>query len=213
MFMAVMLGAGPLMQSVLEEKMQRIAEVLVSSVPPFQLMLGKLLAATAVSLTLTSIYFACSMLMAAYLGHAPDIGVSEVAWMLLFQLLALFMYGSVFLAVGSACSDLKATQTLMMPVMVVATLPMLLLHLVVMAPNSTFSATVSLIPFFTPVLMFVRVTLTPAPPLWQPLIGILLSGFTAMFCVYVAARIFRIGMLMQGSPPRWADLKRWFRER
>lgn len=211
-FMAVMSAAGPLMQSVLEEKMHRVAEILLSSVPPFQLMLGKLLAACAVAYTLLFIYAGGGLLVAVRAGASDWIDPAVLAWGLLFQVIALLMYGSVFLAVGAACSDLKSSQSLMMPAVMTAVTPMMLLPLVLTNPNGTAATVASLVPFFTPVLMLLRVTIAPGAPLWQAILGVVLSAGTAVVCVWGAAKIFRVGMLTQGTTPRLAELWRWLRD-
>ncbi len=211
MFSSVMLGVGPLMQSALEEKMQRIAEVLVSSVPPFQLLLGKLLGASAVSYTLLALYGGGAIGLAAQF-QLPAIWQPQL-WLALvvFQAIALLMYGSVFLAVGSACSDLKESQTLMMPVMIVVTSPMLLLQLILVDPNGPASVAASLFPPFTPLLLMLRAVLPPGAPLWQVLFGVALGFAAAISCLWAASRVFRVGMLMQGSAPSYRTLLRWIR--
>lgn len=211
-FMAVLTSASPLVQGVLEEKMYRIAEILVSSVPPFQLLLGKLLAAALVAYTLVLLYVSGGLVVATQVGMAGYLDLAVLGWGLLFLAIALLMYGSLFLAVGAACSDLKSTQSLMMPTVSLAMAPMLLLPLVLADPNGTTATIVSLIPFFTPILMLLRVTIPPGAPAWQVLLGVLLSGGTAMLCVAAAAKVFRVGMLAQGSTPRLSELWRWVRE-
>lgn len=211
MFSSVMLGVGPLMQSALEEKMQRIAEVLVSSVPPFQLLLGKLLGASAVSYTMLLLYGGGAAVVATQLGVPPLWNVELLLPLLAFQAIALLMYGSVFLAVGSACSDLKESQTLMMPVTIFIASPTLLLQLVLVDPNGIASVAASLFPPFTPVLMLVRATLPPGAPLWQVGVGGILSTLMALSCLWAAARVFRVGMLMQGASPSFGTLLRWIR--
>lgn len=212
LFLVVMSAAGPLMQGVLEEKMQRIAEILVSSVPPFQLMLAKLIAAAAVSYTLLVLYAGAGLFVVFQLGGAEFVHWDDVLWGLGFQVIALLMYGSLFLAVGSACSDLKSSQSLMMPAVLLASAPMMLFPVVLMDPSGGAATALSFIPFFTPVLMLLRVTLDPGAPVWQAVLGILLSGGTALLCVALAARIFRIGMLSQGATPSLRELWRWLRQ-
>lgn len=211
MFTSVMLGVGPLMQSALEEKMQRIAEVLVSSVPPFQLLLGKLLGASAVSYTLLALYGGGGLLVT----HQFGVGLSDQwsTWLLIiaFQAVALPMYGSVFLAVGSACNDLKESQSLMMPVMIVVTAPLLLLRIVLLDPNSTAATIASFFPPFTPILMMLRCALPPGAPWWHGVLGGVLSAGFAWLCLLAAGRVFRVGMLMQGGAPSYRTLWRWIR--
>jgi ABC-type Na+ efflux pump permease subunit len=211
MFSSVMLGVGPLMQSALEEKMQRIAEVLVSSVPPFQLLLGKLLGASAVSYTLLTLYGAAALALGAWLGL--DLFSSPGLWvkLVLFQAVAVVMYGAVFLAVGSACNDLKESQALMMPVMIVVTSPLLLMQLVFVEPNGTAATVASFFPPFTPVLMLLRSALEPGAPGWQVAAGGGLSFAAAVGCLWAASRVFRVGMLVQGGVPSYRTVLSWIR--
>ena len=121
------------------------------------------------------------------------------------------MYGSVFLAVGSACNDLRETQTLIMPVLMLVMTPLLLLSVVISDPNGTLSTVASLIPFFSPILMMVRVMLEPGAPLWQALLALTGSAAMAFLCVVAAGRIFRVGMLSGGAAPTPRELARWVR--
>lgn len=212
MFMAVMLGAAPLMQSVLEEKTQRIAEILVSSVSPAHLMLGKLLGASAVSFLLLALYFGGAYALAAFAGHAHWFSWHNVTWLLAFEIVALLMYGSIFLAIGSLCSDLRESQTLMVPAMLLCATPMLLLPLVLSEPAAPLSVGLSLVPFFTPVLMMLRVTLEPEAAAWQAVVGLALSLATAIGCVSLAGRFLRVGLLHRGPAPRLRDVGRWLRQ-
>jgi ABC-2 type transport system permease protein len=208
-FMSLMLGATPLMQSTLEEKMQRIVEVIVSSVTPLSLMLGKLLGAALVSYTILALYGVGGLLVAANAG-ALDL-LSPIDFLVIggFQAVAFVMYGSFFLAVGSACNDLKETQSLMMPVLMLITTPLLLLQLVLDEPNGTASTALSFFPFFTPPLMMLRHLVSPGAPLWQVSAGFAASAATAVMCLLASARVFRIGLLMQGSAPSFRQLYRW----
>jgi ABC-2 type transport system permease protein len=209
MFTAIMITANPMMQSVLEEKQQRIAEVLLGSARPFELMTGKLLGNVGVSLTLVAVYFIGGYVIAAQYGHSRLIPPRLVGWFLVYEILAVLLYGSVFIAIGAACSDFKDAQSLLMPVMIVLVAPMMIWFHILDQPMSTFATWVSLIPPSTPMIMVLRMATTSAVPLWQPLAGI--AGVLAMtlVCAVAAGRIFRIGMLSQGKAPRLAELARW----
>ncbi len=161
------------MQGVVEEKMQRIAEVLLGSVRPFQLMLGKLLGMTGVSLTI-----AARIPGRASTGR-PSTTASRIRrrracwrgscssrrWRRL-------MYGSLFIAIGAACTDMKETQNLLWPVMLLATMPMFLLGSVLQEPNSPVVTGLSFFPFATPMLMIARLAMPPGMPWWQPVLGV-----------------------------------------
>jgi ABC-2 type transport system permease protein len=209
MYMIVLMGATPLMQGVVEEKMNRVAEVLLGSVRPFQLMLGKLIGMTGVSLTMTAVYLAGLYWAARNYGFADYVGPELVAWFLVFQALASLMYGSLFIAVGAACTDLKETQTLMWPVLLLAMIPMFVLGNVLEEPNGPVATTLSFFPFATPSLMVARLGVPPGVPLWQPLAGMLVVIATTLLCVYAAGRIFRIGLLLQGKGADFGQLLRW----
>jgi ABC-2 type transport system permease protein len=209
MLMMLMVGTSPLMQGVMEEKMQRIAEVLLGSVRPFDLMAGKLLGMVGVSLTTVTVYLAGAFWAAHRFGIHDDLSASVVGWFILFQLLGVVMYGSLFIAIGAACTDAKEAQTLLMPVMLLATAPVFALTHILREPSSTFSTWLSFFPFATPMLMTARIAIPPGIPVWQPLLGVVLLSLTTMVCVYTAGRIFRVGLLMQGKGARLSDLAKW----
>ena len=209
LFMVIAIGATPLINSVLEEKMQRIAEVLLGSISPFKLMLGKLLGTVGVSLTILAVYLVGAMVAAQNTGFGHLIPSHLVIWLLVYQALAVLMYGSMFIAVGAACSDLKEAQSYLLPVWLVVCTPLFVLGPVLKEPSSTFATTISLIPTATPILMLLRQAVPPGVPAWQPALGVVLVIITTIVCVVIAGRIFRVGILMQGKPPNVRELVRW----
>ncbi len=212
LLMSVMLGTSPLMHSVLEEKMHRIAEILVTSVPPFQLMLGKLLGALGVAYTMLLTYGTALHLLSLQFGFGALLSASSVAILAFAAAAAVLTYGSVFLAVGSACNDLKEAQTLMLPVMVVITAPFLFLQLMLTAPDSAAAVLLSSLPFLSPILMALRLLLEPAPSWLHVGAAGAVTVITAWACVAAAARIFRIGMLTHGGIPSYRTLWQWLRQ-
>jgi ABC-2 type transport system permease protein len=209
MFMIIMVGATPLMQGIVEEKMQRIAEVLLGSVRPFELMLGKLLGMVGVALTLVSVYMAGIYWAAHHFGMADYLPPGLIAWFFVYQVLAVLMYGSLFIAIGAACTDMKETQTLLMPIMLIVCMPMFVITNVIREPNSDFAFWMSLFPPATPMLMIGRQAVPPHLELWQPVLGVIVVLAATLACVYAAGRIFRVGILMQGKGARFSDLIRW----
>jgi ABC-type Na+ efflux pump permease subunit len=209
MFVGVLMGATPLMQGVVEEKMQRIAEVLLGSVRPFELMLGKLIGMTGVSLTLSAVYLGGAFWAAVHYGLADSVGVDLVAWFLVFQVLAVLMFGSLFIAVGAACTDMKETQSLLWPVMLLVTLPMFFLGNILQEPNSPVAKALSFFPFATPTLMVARLAVPPGIPAWEPAAGAAVVLATTLACVWAAGRIFRVGILLQGKGAGFVEMTRW----
>jgi ABC-type Na+ efflux pump permease subunit len=119
------------------------------------------------------------------------------------------MQGSIFSAIGSACNDARDAQNWTLPAILPVLLPLLMMVPILKEPNSFFSTTMSLIPPFTPMLMLARQSAPGGIPPWQPWIGLVgVLCFTSL-CVYVGGRIFRVGILMQGKPPKLKDLIRW----
>jgi len=209
MFMVVLLGATPLLQGVIEEKMQRIAEVLLGSVPPFALMMGKLLGMAGVSLTLAAVYLGGAYAAVQHYGYAEYLTPDVLAWFLVYQVLAVFMFGSVYAAVGAACTDMKEAQAMLTPVTLLIMVPLFVWVNVVREPTSAFATAVSLFPPATPMLMVARLAVPPGIPAWQPALGAVLVLLTTLACVYAAGRIFRVGLLLQGKAPRLGELLRW----
>jgi ABC-2 type transport system permease protein len=209
MFMVVLMTTTPLMQGVLEEKMQRIAEVLLGSVGPFQLMLGKLVGMTAVSLTMSAVYLSGGWWLAEHSNVHGLFSAGLLAWFFVFQALAALMYGSLFAAVGAACTDMKETQTLMWPVMLLVCMPMFIVGQVLQDPNGMMVQGVSYFPFAAPMLMMARMGVQSGVPWWQPVVGVVGVLATTIVCVWAAGRIFRVGILMQGKGARMSEIVRW----
>ena len=209
MFMVIIVSAPPLAQSVLEEKMQRIAEVLLGSVPPFQLMLGKLLGMVGVALTIGTLYLVGAYVALGQTEYADLFPVHLVWWFVLYQALAVLMFGSVFIAAGAAVSDMKEMQSMITPVMLVVMSPMMIWIQVAREPSATFSVVASLFPPATPMLMLVRQAVPPGVPTWQPILGVVLVLMTTTFCVWAAGRVFRVGILMQGKGAKVSEIVRW----
>lgn len=209
LFMMIMMTAPALLNQVLEEKIQKISEVLISSVSPFQLFFGKLVGTVLVALTLSTVYLTAIYAVTRYLGIAHMIDPVIYPWFFFFLILALFMYGSIFSAIGASCNEIKDAQSLMTPAMLILMIPFFTFSVVLQSPNSAFAAGLSLFPPATPIIMMLRIVLEPGPPLWQLLAGVILTlGFTAV-CVAAAGKVFRIGILSQGQAPTVMRMMKW----
>ncbi len=209
MFFVIMTSAPQLLNSVIEEKMSRISEVLLGSVTPFELMLGKLLGNAGIAMLLAFLYVAGGFAVAAYHGYANVISPGLIVALVVFLFLAILLYGSLYMAVGSACSELKDAQSLMMPVMLLSMIPIFVWTAVLKNPASSLSVGMSLFPPASPFLMLMRLALRPAPPAWQVALAVVLTTLTAMAIIWAAGKIFRTGLLMQGKPPSFLELARW----
>ncbi len=209
MFLLVMSTTPQLLNSVLEEKMSKVSEVLLGSLTPFELMMGKLLGNTAIAIVLATLYLAGGYGLAMYYGYADAITPGIMAALGIFVVLAITLYGSLFMAVGSACDDLKDAQSLMMPIMLLSMLPLFVWVNVLKNPSSGLSVGLSLFPPASPYLMLMRMAMRPAPPAWQVGLAMVGTALTALLCVWAAAKIFRTGLLMQGKTPSYREILRW----
>jgi ABC-2 type transport system permease protein len=208
---SVMSGAPQLLNSVIEEKMSRISEVLIGSITPFELMMGKLMGCVAVSVLLAALYVGGGIFTAQYYGYGDAIRGSDVAWLLLFLLMASFMFGSIFITIGAACSDLKDAQGMMTPAMLIMMFPWMTWFAILNAPDSPMSVGLSLFPSNAPFLMLLRIMLPPGPPVWQIVLSVVLAGLTSVAAVYAAGKIFRTGLLMQGKAATFGEMWKWVR--
>ena len=211
MFLIVISTASPLLNSVMEEKMTRISEVMLGSVSPFELMLGKLVGVMCVAMLLSVVYLSGAYGFATYHGYADAVTPMQIVWFVIYLIMAMMIYGSMFMAVGAAATDLKDAQALMTPCMLMFMTPMFIWLPILRAPGSTMAVVASLVPFATPILMTLRMALTPAPAWWQILLGFLLTGATSLLFVWAGGRIFRTGILMQGKSATFAEMWRWVR--
>lgn len=211
MYLIIMTSAPQLLNSVIEEKMSRISEVLIGSVSPFELMMGKLVGCVGVSLLLAAVYLAGGLGVAAYWGMQEAISPALAGWFLLFLTMAVLLFGSIFIAVGAACSDLKDSQNMMMPVMMLIMFPVFTFAFVLRAPDGNLALGLSLFPTATPFLMLLRIGLQPGPPLWQILLSVVIMTLATFAAVWASGRIFRTGILMQGKSPTLGEMIRWVR--
>jgi ABC-2 type transport system permease protein len=206
MFMMVIMSSTPLLTAVMEEKMEKIAEVLLANITPFQFMTGKILGSTAVSLTIAVIYVIGSVVTAQQLGAGDMIPYHLLPWFFIYLIFFLIMAGSIMTALGSACNDNKDAQNVSFPAILPMIVPLFFIMPILKNPMGSFATWLSLFPPFTPMVMIVRQATPVTIPVWQPYAG--LAGvivFTAL-SIWLGARIFRTGILMQGQKPTIANL-------
>ena len=209
MYVMVMFGAMPMINTVMEEKNQHIAEVILGSVEPFHFMFGKVLGGVAVSLTASAVYLGGAIVALFNLGKMDFISFSLILWFIVFLILCSFMMGSIMTAVGSACTDIKDAQNLTIPAMTPIMIPLFLWLPVIIKPASLFSTIVSLIPCFTPMLMIARMSTPGGVAVWQPVLGLVLTILFTLFVVWIGGRVFRMGILTQGKTPKLKVLVGW----
>ena len=209
MFLMFMMGAMPLLNAVMEEKSQRIAEVILGSVQPFQFMMGKLLGGVFVALTGAAVYVIGGILAVRYMGMEAYIPYHVLPWFFVYMLAAILMMGAIYTALGSACNSSAEAQSLSLPAMLPLLIPIFVALPVLEEPLSTFATGLSLFPPFTPMLMLLRLSMPAGIPMWQPWVGLVGVVLFTVFSVWVGGRIFRVGILMQGAPLKLSNIFRW----
>jgi ABC-2 type transport system permease protein len=209
MLMVILIGAIPLTQGIIEEKQQRIAEVLLGSVSPFQLMMGKVLGLVATSGTLIVIYLGGAYWAATKIGIAQHLPTSVLLWFVIFQLLAVLMYGSLYIAIGASVTDAKEMQSLLMPVNLLMVIPLMMLINVIQNPNGPLARAVTLFPPATPMISVARIAVSPGMPMWETIVAMLIVLATTIFLIWASGRIFRVGILIQGKAPSLGQLAKW----
>jgi ABC-type Na+ efflux pump permease subunit len=208
----VMIGAQTLMTSTVEEKSSRVIEVLLSAVSPLELMAGKVLGQMAVSLLVLALYIGMGVLMLTSFAMIGLLDPWLILYLVLFFLITYFLFASVFGAIGAAVNEMREAQALVTPVMLMLMVPWLMAAPVAREPNSTFAIALSFIPPVNTLAMMIRMASTSPPPVWQVWATIAIGLAAACATTWVAAKIFRVGLLMFGKPPNFATLVRWARQ-
>ncbi len=209
LIMIAIFGSAPNLGAVAEDKMQRVFEMLLSSASPFELMMGKVLAAVGASLTSSLVYIIAGLAVLAGMAMFGLAPLNLIPWFFVYLIADVVMLSSVGVALGSACSTPQDAQHLAFLLILPIMIPMFVLTPVMQAPNGGLALVMSFIPPFTPVLMLLRQALPGGVPWWQPWLGLLGVIAYALVSVWAAARIFRIGILSQGKTPKIAELVQW----
>jgi len=227
LYMVVLMYAAAVMRSALEEKTGRIVEILISSVRPWELMLGKILGVGSVGLTQLAVWILLGVLaltlgVPALVTARPDLanpeaiaqalpGIGLVALFVALFLGGYFFYAALYAAVGAMCSTEEEAQQAQFPVVIFLVVPVLFLMPVMQDPNGSLAVIMSLVPFFSPVLLYARAG-AAAIPAWQIAASLFLLYLAVWGVAWVAGRIYRVGILMQGKRPTLPELWRWVRQ-
>ena len=198
----------------IEEKSNKVMEVLLSAVSPMQLMTGKILGQAAVAVLMLVMYGGMAIAVLAALAMSDLISLSLLLLCIAYFIIAYFTVAAMMAAIGSAVSDLRDAQSLMGPAVIVLILPLILWLPITNHPESPLAVIVGLIPPLVPFVMILRVAASAEPlPLWQIIASLVIGGISVVAMLWMCARIFRIGVLMQGKPPSPLQLLRWIRYR
>jgi ABC-2 type transport system permease protein len=215
-YMSIFIYGAYIMRGVLEEKNSRIVEVIVSSVRPTTLMLGKILGIGFVGLTQYSVWACLAIAItvpgaAAVMGMTegiPHIPVGTIGAFVLFFLLGYFLYASLYAALSAPFNtEQEAQQFVMIPVMMLV-LTSTTWFFAFNQPNGTLATALSFFPFTAPLMMFMRISVQ-TPPAWQIAVSVAILVLTIWAVAWFAGRVYRVGILMYGKKPTLPEIFRW----
>jgi ABC-2 type transport system permease protein len=219
-YMTVLMYGIYVMRGVLEEKSSHIVEVIISTVKPFELMLGKILGIGAVGLT-QFLLWSLMMVAVSAPGAAAAVGMGglelpavpaiQIIFFVVYFVLGFLLYGTLYAGIGAAFDTEQEAQNFQGAITMFLVVPLVLMMYILNQPDAPLSVALSLFPFFTPMLMFLRMTLTQVPAV-QLGASVLIMGATIVAAAWLVGKIYRVGILMQGSKPKLKDLWRWIRE-
>lgn len=210
-----------IMGAVVEEKETRIAEILFSSARPFELMFGKLVGVGLAGLTQLGIWVASLVAIVGFLAtqtdgadmfsSLPHITAVMVIYFFVFFIVGYFIYASIYALIGSMVTTAQEGGQFSLPVIMILLVGFYLSFAVIRDPNSTLSFWASIAPFVAPITMPVRI-MAEMPPFWQIALSVLINCVTIAALVWLAGRVYRVGMLMYGKKASIPEVWRWIRQ-
>jgi ABC-2 type transport system permease protein len=221
LYFSIILYGQNIMSGVLEEKTNRVAEVVISSAPTNTLLAGKVLGVGAVGLTQQILWVATTILMfklrapiMAKLGAQaapfamPSISIGMGILFLLFFLLGFIFYASLFAAMGSSVNTEQEAKQAMTPVLLFIITTAVFIQPVLLNPTGRMAQILSLLPFSSPIIMPTRMAVT-AVPAWELAACLLILAVSCLGVVWLASRVYRVGLLMYGKKPSFREMGRW----
>ena len=215
-YMSVLLYGQFVLGAVIEEKETRIAEILFSSMRSFPLMLGKLIGVSLVALTQLGIWAAAFLAFSVWAAGGssiimPHVPPMMIVYFVLYFLMGYFIYSTVYAVVGSMVTTTQEGGQLALPVVLMLVAGFYLSFSIIRSPNSSLAFWASMFPFFAPITMMVRIV-TETPPMWQIVLSFGIGVATIVGLVWLASRIYRVGMLMYGKKATIPEVWRWIRQ-
>jgi ABC-2 type transport system permease protein len=215
-YMTVLLYGQMIGRSVLSEKTSKTVEIMLSSVLPLELLYGKIFGKGIAGILQYLFWGIVAVILVNVAGPAFDLSlpasltVSNLVYLILFFILAFFLYASIYGALGSGAEDDQHLGQLQTPVIMLLVLPLVLVSAMIMNPDGALTVTLSYIPFTAPIVMLLRIIISD-PQLWEILLSVGIQIITIAGMVYLSAKIFRVGVLMTGKRPSLSEIIKWVR--
>jgi len=208
-----------IMRGIVAEKTDRVVEILVSSMSAMELLAGKVLGLAAAGLTQVGVWLSMGAVAAGFAGAASAgagfrpldlINPRLMVFFLVFYVLGYLVYACIYAVGGAISNSDKEAQQVAAPLILVIMIPWILAMPMLQSPQSALAITLSLVPIFTPITMFLRIVVSE-PPAWQIALSILLSVITIYILFWITAKIFRVGILSYGKRPTIPELVKWLK--
>lgn len=210
LYLSSVLAGNYLLMSTLEEKSSRVMEVMLSAINPTQLLIAKVIGQGLVGLTVLGFYTGLGIVGMTSAGAIGLLPFELLQWLLIWFLLAYFFFAALMAALGSAVSEIREAQPLMMPVVIFMFLPFILLPAVTTDPDGMIARVMSHFPPTTPYVMTMRMGAPDANiPAWELATTLFMGVLGVVLVTLAAARIFRVGVLSYGKPPGFFTLIKW----
>lgn len=215
-YMTVLLYGQLIGRSVVQEKTSKTVEIMLSSLSSRDLMFGKILGLGIAGLIQYGVWFGMGVTLISLVGPAlhvqlpQAITVSNFVWLVVFFILAFFLYGAGYAALGAAAEDEHHLGQLAWPLIIFLVIPMVMISPMVMNPKSLLVVTLSYFPMTAPIVMLVRI-LVAMPPVWEIALSLGIILCSVIGAGFLGAKIFRVGILMYGKRPKFAEVLRWIR--
>ena len=216
LYVTILMYSMSVMRTVLEEKNSRIFEVLLSAATPKELMAGKILGAAAVGLTQILIWtlvatpFAAQAIMIGGEQFHLNLGIVNMIFFAVFFVLGFVLYSALAAALGASVNSEQEAQQFQFFIMMPMIVSVIFMTPVILQPHSTMATVLSLIPFCTPLLMYIRI-LVETPPVWQIALSLVLLLGTIYAMLAICSRIYRVGILMYGKRPTLPEIMKWLK--
>ncbi len=230
LYLFTLLYGASVMRSVLEEKTTRIVEVIISSIKPHQLLLGKIIGVCLVCLTMFLIWAGCASLLLMNINPILGLvgiqelpselieitsiikstGVSAFLYFLVYFVSGFFLFSTLYAVAGAICNSEEEAQQVANPLVMSLIIPLMLMFGLFRAPDSTLAIALSHFPLFSPLIMFMRINVL-TPPLWEIILNITVMIATTFGAILAMGKIYKIGILMYGKRPTVGELWKWLR--
>jgi ABC-2 type transport system permease protein len=221
-YMTIITYGMSAMTAVIDEKGTRISEILFSSVNSFTLMMGKLLGVSLVGLTQYIVWALMYVLFTAFglsmmaargfkLSSLPSYKLSVLIYLVLYFLIGYFIYAGLYILIGAMVTTTQEGQQVSMPLTYTLIIGFMVSFAIIRNPDSQLAVILSMIPLFSPIIMPLRIAAN-MPPLWQMLLSLTIGFASVVGVVWLAARVYRVGMLMYGKKATIPEVARWIRQ-